>query len=180
VALAAQRKGVAWENELGLAKLAENLDVHFESGEIFLENEMVSNEIRREDIGSGASKVAALPQVRAALMARQRAFRQAPGLVADGRDMGSVIFPDAALKVFLTASAEVRADRRYKQLIEKGMSANMDTLLQDIQGRDARDSQRSAAPLQQAADASFLDTSNISIEQAVAEVLKQYQELRRI
>ncbi len=180
VALAAQRKGVAWNDEFGLAKLAENLDVRFESSEIFLENEVVSNEIRREDIGSGASKVAALPQVRAALMARQRAFRQAPGLVADGRDMGSVIFPDAALKVFLTASAEVRADRRYKQLIEKGMSANIDTLLQDIRGRDTRDSQRSVAPLQQAADALFLDTSNISVEQAVADVLKQYQEIRRI
>ena len=180
VALAAQRMGVAWEDEPGLAKLAENLDVRFESSEVLLENEVVSDEIRREDIGSGASKVAAFPQVRAALVGRQRAFRQAPGLVADGRDMGSVIFPDAGLKIFLTASAEVRADRRYKQLIEKGMSANIDTLLQDIQGRDARDSQRSAAPLQQAADASFLDTSNISIEQAVAEVLKQYQELRRI
>jgi cytidylate kinase len=141
---------------------------------------VVSDDIRREDIGTGASKVAALPQVRAALLGRQRAFRQAPGLVADGRDMGSVVFPDAALKIFLTASAEVRADRRYKQLIEKGMSASIDTLLQDIRGRDARDSQRSAAPLQQAADASFLDTSDLNIEQAVAEVLKQYQELRRI
>ena len=180
VALAAQRMGVAWEDEPGLAKLAENLDVRFESSEVLLENEVVSDEIRREDIGSGASKVAAFPQVRAALVGRQRAFRQAPGLVADGRDMGSVIFPDAGLKIFLTASAEVRADRRYKQLIEKGMSANIDTLLQDIQGRDARDSQRSAAPLQQAADASFLDTSDISVEQAVAEVLKQYQERCRI
>ena len=179
VALAAQRKGVAWEDELGLAALAENLDVRFEAGEIFLENTIMSHEIRREDIGSGASQVAALPQVRAALMARQRAFRRAPGLVADGRDMGSVVFPDAMLKVFLTASATVRADRRYKQLIEKGMSASIDGLLQDIQGRDARDSQRNAAPLQQAADASFLDTSNISIEQTVAEVLKQYQEKSR-
>ena len=179
VALAAQRKGVAWEDEPGLAALAENLDVRFEAGEIFLENTMVSHEIRREDIGSGASQVAALPQVRAALMARQRAFRRAPGLVADGRDMGSVVFPDAILKVFLTASASVRADRRYKQLIEKGMSASIDGLLQDIQGRDARDSQRNAAPLQQAADASFLDTSHISIEQTVAEVLKQYQEKSR-
>ena len=180
VALSAQRKGVAWDDEPGLAKLAENLNVRFESGEIILENDIVSDEIRREEIGSGASKVAALPQVRAALVERQRAFRQTPGLVADGRDMGSVIFPDAALKIFLTASAEVRAERRYKQLIEKGMSANIATLLQDIQGRDTRDSQRSAAPLQQAADAGFLDTSNISVEQAVAEVLKQYQERRRI
>ena len=179
VALAAQRQGLAWDDESGLAQLAKNLDVRFEHGDVFLENEMVSDDIRREDIGSGASKVAALPAVRAALMAWQRAFRQAPGLVADGRDMGTVVFPDAKLKIFLTASAEVRADRRYRQLIDKGMSANIDTLLQDIRGRDARDSQRSAAPLQQAADAGFLDTSNLNIEQAVAEVLKQYQEIRR-
>ncbi len=180
VALAAQRKGVVWEDEAGLANIASHLDVRFEAGEIYFENEVVSDAIRREDIGLGASKVAALPQVRAALLGRQRAFKQAPGLVADGRDMGSVVFPDAEVKVFLTASAEVRADRRYKQLIGKGMSASIDTLLQDIQGRDARDSQRSAAPLQQVADAHFLDTSNLSIEQAVAEVLKQYQEKHRI
>lgn len=180
VALAAQRQGVAWDDESSLAAIAAKLDVCFEGGEIFLENDVVSDEIRREEIGSGASRVAALPQVRAALLGRQRAFRQAPGLVADGRDMGSVVFPDAEVKVFLTASAEVRADRRYKQLIEKGMSASIDTLLQDIRGRDARDSQRSAAPLQQAADASFLDTSDLNIEQAVAAVLKQYQDLRRI
>ena len=180
VALAAHRKGLAWDDESGLAQLAENLDVRFERGEILLENEVVSDDIRHEEIGLGASKVATLPAVRAALMARQRAFRQAPGLVADGRDMGTVVFPDAVLKFFLTASAEVRADRRYKQLISKGVSASIDTLLQDIRGRDARDSQRSAAPLQQAADASFLDTSDLSIEQAVAEVLKQYQEIRRI
>jgi len=179
VALAAQRKGVAWDDEANLAKIAAELDVRFEAGNIYLENEIVSDEIRREDIGSGASKVAALPQVRTALLARQRAFRQAPGLVADGRDMGTVIFPDAEVKVFLTASAEVRAERRYKQLIEKGMSASIDTLLQDIRGRDARDSQRSTAPLQQAADARFLDTSTLNIEQAVAEVLKQYQDSRR-
>lgn len=180
VALAAQRKGVAWDDEAGLAALAADLDARFEGANIYLENDIVSDEIRGEDIGSGASKVAALPQVRAALLERQRAFRQAPGLVADGRDMGSVVFPDAEVKVFLTASAEVRADRRYKQLIEKGMSASIATLLQDIRGRDARDSQRSAAPLQQVADAHFLDTSHLSIEQAVAEVLKQYQELHRI
>ena len=179
VALAAQRKGVAWNDAPELAKLADDLDVRFDDGNIFLENELVSDAIRCEEMSSGASQVAALPLVRAALLARQRAFRQTPGLVADGRDMGSVVFPDAGLKVFLTASAEVRADRRYKQLIEKGMSASIATLLQDIQGRDARDSQRSAAPLQQAADARFLDTSNLDIEQAVAEVLKQYQDLRR-
>ena len=112
-------------------------------------------------------------------MERQRAFRQAPGLVADGRDMGSVIFPDACTKIYLTASAEVRAERRYKQLIEKGLSANIPTLLQDIRARDERDSHRSIAPLQQSADASLLDTSDLTIEQAVATVLKQFHDLRR-
>ena len=135
--------------------------------------------IRAENVGNGASQVAALPQVRAALMERQRAFRQAPGLVADGRDMGSVIFPDARTKIYLTASAEVRAERRYKQLIEKGLSANIPTLLQDIRARDERDCHRSIAPLQQSADASLLDTSDLTIEQAVATVLKQFHDLRR-
>ena len=122
-----------------------------------------------------ASKVAALPAVRAALLDKQQAFRQAPGLVADGRDMASVVFPDAALKIFLTASAEARADRRYKQLMEKGMSANIADLLQDIRLRDERDSQRSVAPLQQAPGASLLDTTALNIEQAVQEVLASYR-----
>lgn len=180
VALAAKRKGIDWDDAARLAELAICLNVRFENDNIFLENELVTDQIRSEEIGAGASKVAAVPAVRAALLARQRAFRQAPGLVADGRDMGSVVFPDAELKIFLSASAEVRADRRYKQLIEKGMSATIATLLQDIQLRDARDSQRSTAPLQQVADARFLDTNNLNIEQAVDEVLKQYQKLRRI
>ena len=180
VALAAKRKGVDWDDAARLAELANCLNTRFESDNIFLENELVTDQLRDEEIGSGASKVASVPAVRAALLARQRAFRQAPGLVADGRDMGSVVFPDAELKIFLSASAEVRADRRYKQLIEKGMSASIATLLQDIQCRDARDSQRSTAPLQQVADARFLDTDDLNIEQAVEKVLKQYQKLRRI
>ena len=180
VALAAKRKGVDWGDAARLAELANCLDTRFENENIFLENELVTDQLRNEEIGSGASKVAAVPAVRAALLARQRAFRQAPGLVADGRDMGSVVFPDAELKIFLSASAEVRADRRYKQLIEKGMSASIATLLQDIRSRDARDRQRSTAPLQQVADARFLDTNDLNIEQAVDEVLKQYQKLRRI
>jgi len=179
VALAASWDGVPLDDATGLEKIATELDVRFSGGDIFLRNDQVSDAIRAEAVGDAASKVAALPRVRAALLARQRAFRQAPGLVADGRDMGSVVFPDADLKIFLTASAEVRAERRYKQLIEKGMSANIDTLLQDIRARDTRDSQRSAAPLQQAADASLLDTSDLSIEQAVAAVLKQFQDRLR-
>ena len=180
VALAASRDGAAFDDEPCLARIAAELDVRFSGGNIFLQNENVTDGIRTEIIGNGASRVAALPQVRTALLARQRAFRQAPGLVADGRDMGSVVFPDARLKIFLTASAEVRAERRYKQLIEKGMSASIDTLLQDIRARDERDSQRSAAPLQQVADASLLDTSDLTIEQAVAAVLEQFQEARRV
>ena len=109
---------------------------------------------------AAASKVAALPKVRAALLAKQHAFRRAPGLVADGRDMGSVVFPDAALKIFLTASAEARAERRYKQLMEKGIDANIAALLLDIRVRDERDTQRSASPLQQAPGASLLDTTS--------------------
>jgi 3-phosphoshikimate 1-carboxyvinyltransferase len=174
VALAAVKDGIAFDDEKRLAGLAASLDARFEGGNIFLKNENVTDSIRAEDIGNGASKVAALPMVRAALLERQRAFRQAPGLVADGRDMASVVFPDAGTKIFLTASAEVRADRRYKQLIEKGLSANISNLLQDIQARDERDSSRSVAPLQQRADASLLDTSGLTIEQAVAAVLKQF------
>ena len=180
VALAASQEGVDFDDEPRLAKLAAALDVRFSGSDIFLGKANVTDAIRSEIIGNGASRVAALPLVRTALLARQRAFRQAPGLVADGRDMGSVVFPDASLKIFLTASAEVRAERRYKQLIEKEMSANIDTLLQDIRARDERDSQRSAAPLRQVADASLLDTSDLTIEQAVAAVLKRFQEARRV
>ncbi len=179
VALAALKAGIAFDDEARLARLAASLDVRFDGGNIYLKNQNVTDSIRSEDIGNGASRVAALPQLRAALLERQRAFRQAPGLVADGRDMGSVVFPDAGTKVFLTASAEVRADRRYKQLIEKGLSANIPNLLQDIQARDERDSNRSVAPLQQIADASLLDTSGLTIEQAVAAVLKQFHGQRR-
>jgi 3-phosphoshikimate 1-carboxyvinyltransferase len=175
VALAALKAGVSWEDEAALGTLAGRLDVRFEGGQIILSNEVVTDAIRTEECSRGASTVAKWPAVRAALLARQRAFRVAPGLVADGRDMGSVVFPDAPLKIFLTASPEVRADRRYKQLMEKGMSANIQTLLQDIRERDERDSQRSAAPLQKCADASLLDTSALTIDQAVDAVLKQYQ-----
>ena len=170
-ALAAQRAGVDWADEAAVAKIAAGLDVEFSETDILLAGQAVGDAIRTEEISAGASKVAALPAVREALLFRQRAFNAKPGLVGDGRDMGSVVFPHAPLKVFLTASAEVRAERRYKQLIEKGFSANLPDLLLDLRQRDERDSQRSVAPLRQEADAKLLDTTNLTIEQAVNQVL---------
>jgi len=170
-ALAARRGGVAWDDEARVAAIAAGLDVVFGENSILLAGEEVGEAIRSEEMSSGASQVAALPAVRAALLFRQRAFRRAPGLVADGRDMASVVFPDAATKIFLTASVEVRAERRYKQLIEKGIAAKLPPLLLDLRERDERDSQRSVAPLQQSTDAELLDTTSLSIETAVAQVL---------
>ncbi len=170
-ALAARQAGLAWDDEAGVAAIAAGLPVVFQGGEILLAGRAVGDAIRTEEISVGASKVAALPAVRAALLQRQRDFREAPGLVAEGRDMGSVVFPDAQLKVFLTASAEARAERRYKQLIEKGLAANMPDLLQDLRDRDARDSARSVAPLQKCADAELLDTTSLGIEESVAAIL---------
>ncbi len=176
-ALAALRRGLSLDEEGALAELGEKLDVRFEDGEIYLDNEVATDAIRAEEVGNAASKIAVFPRLRQALLARQRAFRQAPGLVADGRDMGSTVFPDAVLKIFLTASAEARAERRYKQLMAKGICANLAAILQDINQRDARDAARSAAPLQKCADASHLDTSSLSIDQVVAEVLARYEAL---
>lgn len=170
-AVAALRRNMPLDDEAQLATLAEKLDVRFEGGEIYLDNEPATEAIRTEEAGNAASKIAVFPRLRQALLERQRAFRRAPGLVADGRDMGSTVFPDAGTKIFLTASAEARAERRYKQLMAKGMCANLDNILQDINQRDARDAARSAAPLQKCVDASFLDTSPLSIDQVVAEVL---------
>ncbi|WP_295002611.1 bifunctional 3-phosphoshikimate 1-carboxyvinyltransferase/cytidylate kinase [uncultured Dechloromonas sp.] len=170
-ALAAKQAGIDWADEAGVAGLAAVLDVAFSGSDILLNGALVGDAIRTEEMSAGASKVAALPAVREALLFRQRAFNTLPGLVGDGRDMGSVIFPQAPLKVFLTASAEARAERRYKQLIEKGFSANLADLLADLQQRDARDSQRSVAPLRQEADAKLLDTTHLTIEQAVNQVL---------
>ena len=172
--LAAQRRGIALDAEAQLADLAEGIDILFDWADIWLDGVKVGDELRTEQSGAAASRVAALPRVRAALLDRQRAFRRAPGLVADGRDMASVVFPDAALKIFMTASAGARAERRYKQLKEKGMGANIAALLQDIQARDERDTQRSTAPLQQAPGAILLDTTALNIEQAVQEVLARY------
>lgn len=177
-ALAAARAGVALDDEDRVAAIAAKLPAEFSEGRILLSGQDVGNAIRGEECSRGASMVATLPAVRAALLERQRAYRQAPGLVAEGRDMGSVVFPDAVLKVFLTASAQARAERRYKQLIEKGMSANIVSLLQDLQERDARDAARSVAPLKKCADALLLDTTDLSVEQAVAAVL-EWQEILR-
>ena len=152
--------------------MAEHLQVHFAGPAILLANEDVSAHIRAEEVGNLASKIAALPAVRQALFALQLSFRKAPGLVADGRDMGTVIFPHAPLKVFLTASTEARAQRRYKQLIDKGFSANMEDLLSDLKARDDRDTHRAVAPLVAAEGAHLLDTSNMTADEAIAAVLK--------
>ena len=179
VALAALRSGTPWTDEAALANLASKLDARFNESDVLLSNQIVTDDIRSEQCGEGASRVAALPGVRTALLARQRAYAQAPGLVADGRDMGSVVFPHAALKVFLTAGVEKRAERRHKQLKQKGIAANIDILLKDLRERDERDSTRSAAPLKRSPDAQWLDTSDLSAEQAVQRVLEWYRAVQR-
>jgi len=176
VALAALEAAIDWDDEAALAALAARLDVRFENGDIFLSDQVVTDRIRSEASGNGASRVATLPSVRAALLGRQRAFRQHPGLVAEGRDMGTVVFPDALLKIFLTASAEIRAERRYKQLKDKGIDANIRTLLLELRERDERDSARSVAPLQKAADAKVLDSTGLGIETIVRQVLDWYRQ----
>ena len=174
-AFSALEAGVDLADEAALAALAAGLEVRFEGERILLSGREVSREIRAEAVGVAASKIATLLAVRQALVDLQHGFRRAPGLVADGRDMGTVIFPDAPLKVFLTASVDARAERRYKQLIEKGFPANMADLLQDLRERDARDTQRAVAPLKPAEGAHLLDTSHMGIEPAVKQVLDWYQ-----
>lgn len=178
VALSALRQQTSDSDEAGLARVASELPCRFSNMSIFLAGEDVTDAIRAEDVGNTASRVAALPAVRQALAERQLLFRQPPGLVADGRDMGTVIFPDADLKVFLTASVEARAERRYKQLIDKGFSASITDLRNDLTERDARDAQRAAAPMKAAEDAFLLDTSNITADQAVEWVLQRYRSLK--
>ncbi len=178
VGLAARHHGVALDDEAALVVLAAHLDVQFltaQSGEvqIILEGEEVTDIIRTEECGADASRVAALGPVRDALLERQRAFVAEPGLIADGRDMGTVVFPDAMLKVYLTASAEERAKRRYNQLINKGLGASLQAITEDIKARDARDMGRSVAPLKPAKDAIKLDTTTMSIDEVLAEVLEQ-------
>jgi cytidylate kinase len=175
-AYAARQAGVDLADEPALARLALGLDLRFRGGEVFLNGQAVGDAIRTEEAGRAASRIAALPALRQALLERQRVFRQAPGLVTDGRDMGSTVFPDATVKIFLTATAEERAQRRYKQLIEKGFTASLVDLLQDLRERDARDAARSAAPLQQMADAKLLNTTHLTIDQAVEQVLAWYRD----
>jgi 3-phosphoshikimate 1-carboxyvinyltransferase len=178
-ALAAVRAGIALDDEARVAAIATALPASFAGDRILLADDDVTDEIRTEACSTGASKVAALPAVRAALLERQRAYRQHPGLVAEGRDMGSVVFPFAEAKIFLTASAEARAERRHKQLIDKGVSANIANLLQDLRERDARDAARSVAPLQQCADAVLVDTTNMDIGVAVETVLDAVRNIVR-
>ena len=173
LAYAAGKHGIALDNEAALAMLAANLDVQFVAGGIILEGESVTERIRNEQVGAGASQVAALPAVRDPLLQRQRAFREAPGLVADGRDMGTVVFPDAPLKIFLTASAEERARRRYLQLKAKGEDVSLPSLLEEIQARDDRDMNRAVAPLKPAVDAIQLDSTEMSIEEVLERILQE-------
>ena len=177
VALAAKRSGISWQDEQSLAALVAELEIYFDDGDIYLNGDDVSHDVRSEEMSQGASIVAVHHLLRAALLDKQRAFRTLPGLVADGRDMGSVVFQDALLKVFLTATSAVRAERRYKQLIEKGKHANLENILAEIELRDTRDMQRTSAPLVQCDDAVLLDTSQLSIDEAVNAVLKSYQQV---
>ncbi len=174
VALSAMRDGVDLDDEAGLAAIAAALPARFVGARIELGGHDVTEAVRDESVGNAASRVAALPAVRTALLAQQRSYRRPPGLVAEGRDMGTVVFPDAALKVFLTASAESRAQRRYNQLIEKGFSANLLDLLRDLQQRDERDANRALAPLQSAKDAVVIDSTHLDIDATVERVLKAY------
>lgn len=173
--LAASRKGIALDDELKVADVAAQLDVAFtptqEGVIVVLEGEDVTTTIRTEDVGALASQVAALPAVRTALLQRQKDFQQAPGLVADGRDMGTVVFTDAPLKVFLTASAEERGKRRYEQLRLKGIDASLRALVEDIQARDERDSNRAVAPLKPAEDAILIDSTSMSIREVFDQVM---------
>jgi cytidylate kinase len=172
---AALQRGVALDDEPALVALTRSLDLRFDGAEVYLDGQPVGDAIRTEDAGRAASKIAALPDLRAALLELQRGFRRAPGLVTDGRDMGSVVFPDATVKVFLTATAEERAKRRYKQLIEKGFDANLPSLVQDLMERDARDANRASAPLRQEADAHLLETTEMTIAHAVQQVNEWYR-----
>jgi 3-phosphoshikimate 1-carboxyvinyltransferase len=177
---AALRAGIALEpgNEATIARLARQMAVTFCGEQVLLDGTDVTEAIRSEAGGMNASRVSALPAVRAALVSLQQGFSRLPGLVADGRDMGTVIFPGAALKVFLTASAGQRAERRHKQLISKGISTTLDSLLADLKARDERDSSRSVAPLKPAGDARLLDNSNLTIEESVEEVLRWWQDVQ--
>ena len=178
VALKALRAGIPLDDHLKLAEAGARLKTTFSGGRIELDGEDVSAALRSPEVSAAASEIAVYPEVRRALLSRQRDFRRPPGLVADGRDMGTVVFPDAALKVYITATPEERARRRYKQLIEKGNPVTIDGLLRDIRERDARDSARPAAPLKTAADAIVLDTTGQSVADSVGFVMERFRALR--
>lgn len=176
VAVGAVERGINYSNINEICDFAKSMDVAFSTafeGSITLDGQEISHQARLEETAEKASKVAAIPEIRQVLLQRQRDFRQAPGLVADGRDMGTVVFPDAGLKIYLTASAEERAQRRYKQLINKGVGVNLRALLQDIASRDERDANRAVSPLRPAEDAVVIDTTSLTIEQVLNEVLAQ-------
>jgi len=177
VALAARRQGIGLSDPQALAALAQGLEATFDGDQVILEGERVTDAIRSEEVSQAASRVAALAPVRSALLARQRAFRQPPGLVAEGRDMGTQVFPDARLKIFLTASAEERARRRYKQLMDKGMRVSMSDLVREIAERDRRDRERAVAPLRQAEDAVLIDTTSLTVDEIVRAVVERYRSL---
>ena len=174
--LAALRKQAPPDDEARLAGITAGMKVAFRDGRTWLDGEDVTEALRTEEVSALASQVAARPAVRQALLDRQRRFRQPPGLVADGRDMGSVVFPDASLKVYLTASVGTRADRRYKQLMEKGMYAKMPDVVEDLRRRDERDASRPVAPLKHYPDAIFLDTTGITADEAVQAILGWWRE----
>jgi cytidylate kinase len=176
---AALRNATPLDDEEALAALASRMNVEFRDGAAWLEGRDVSAELRTEEVSAGASRVAAQPKVRQALLARQRAFRAPPGLVADGRDMGSIVFPDAPLKVFLTAGVGTRAERRHKQLMEKGMYAKMSDVVEELRRRDERDSSRPVAPLKHYPDAIFLDTTGLTVAEAVRSILGWWREKAR-
>jgi 3-phosphoshikimate 1-carboxyvinyltransferase len=172
------RSGTRADDEPRLAQLATNLDLHFGPGQIFLSGQDVTETLRLEEVGALASKVSAWPLVRAALRTLQLSFHRVPGLVADGRDMGTVIFPGADLKVFLTANAATRAERRHKQLISKGISSNIDSLRAELEMRDARDQTRAVSPLKPAQDAMLLDNSALTVEASMVAVLEAWEQRR--
>lgn len=178
VAFAAQQNNIAWDDANAVAECAKTLNIKFKNDQILLNDHDISNEIRTELMGKGASQVAVHAPVRAALVDLQHSFHQAPGLVADGRDMGTVIFPSAPLKIFLTASTEIRAERRYKQLLGKNQPANYENILQDLLERDARDKGRASAPLVMAENAILLETDNLGIKDAVNTVLNAYKNVK--
>ncbi|HUP97336.1 MAG TPA: (d)CMP kinase [Usitatibacter sp.] len=176
VALAAAEAGTDLADEAALAALAQAMQVSFGEGSVRLGGHEVGEALRTEEVSAAASQVAARPTVRQALLARQRGFRRSPGLVADGRDMGSIVFPDATLKVYLTADVGTRAQRRHKQLMEKGMYAKIEDVVEELRRRDQRDTSRAVAPLKHYPDAIFLDTTGLTVDQAVDKILGWWRE----